>query len=523
MPRAAAVTSRRPPRDIIEFVMGDEFLGDKDYSPAQIAVLKAIYGLPMSSEEKAAFLAMHEGKPPRKGGYSEASLGFGRGSGKSQKIAAPIVVYECMGFNPIHLAPGETAYGVVIAQNEKQAHIVRDFAEADLKIMEDKGWDVFEKTVAQSKPVTAEVIRMSNGVNIACFPCKRAAVRGTRIIVAVLDELGHWQLEENAYNADKKVLGGLRPAMMHFRKIYKVPLVKISTPFDEVGEFHNDYRLRNVGHQLVLHEVPTKFLNPAVSDEELAREQLRDPDEYDREYLARWGAGGEHKPFPRDVVEACTDRGRTVTPPAAGREYIARIDAAFKRDTFPLGIGHLESDKVIIDLMRVWKPAGPGRPLNDKEVVAEIVDILLPYGVDRVTGDQFCDVPLKNEFAKYGIGFLEKPVTETSKYLEYKNLISVMRAKLASLPDMEEIRADLTGLVKKGKSISAPRLKNRHDDISTVIRGIVFDLLPMIQGNADSLSRLNAEAKPSSELDRLFNPSGRDNDGLPTNFMAEVF
>lgn len=526
MPRPAA-RAPRPPRDIIEFVTGDEYLGDKDYSPAQLAVLKVIYGLPMTSEECAAFLAMHEGKPPRKDGYDEASLGFGRGSGKGEKIGAPIIVYEATKFNPAHLARGENAYGIVVAQNERQAHIVRGFAEAKLKILEEKGWPIFEQTVAQSKPVTAEVIRLANGVHIACFPCKRASVRGLRAIVIVLDEIGHWQLEQDAYNADKKVLAGARPTRMWFRSLgYRVPLLKISTPFDEVGEFFDDYRNRDHTLQLVLHEVPTKFLNPVTSDEELAKEQLRDAEEYDREYLAKWGAGGDHKPFPRDVVIACTDKGRQATPPVPSREYVARIDAAFKRDTFPLGIGHLEEGRVVVDLMRVWRPAGPGRPLNDKDVVAEIAGLMRPYGLDRVTGDQFCDVPLKNEFASHGIGFLEKPVTETSKYLEYKNLISVMRARLLSLPDMEEIRADLTGLVKKGKTIGAPRLRNRHDDISTVIRGIVFDLLPMIQ--RASLEDLNAGAMRDRE--RLFKERGftvpskyEREDSLPTDFMNARF
>jgi hypothetical protein len=524
----------RPPRDIVEFVTGDDFLGDKDYSPAQIAVLKAIYGLPMTSREEAAFLAMHEGKPARKDGYDVASLGFGRGSGKGDKIGAPIIAYECVTFNPGHLSPGETAYAIIIAQNEKQAMIVRDFAEAKLKILEDKykengWWDqgvrIFEETPAQSKAVTAEVIRLWNRVYIAAFPCKKVSVRGYRSIAVVFDEYGHWQLEEGAYNADKKILRAVIPTRTKFQILgYRVPLVKISTPpDDEIGQFYEDWKERDSHRQLVLHEVASQFLNPTITDEILAKEQFRDPYSFDTEFLAKWGSGGEHKPFPREIVDACTDRGRQDIPPKPGTEYAARIDAAFKRDTFPLGIGHLDGSRVVVDLLRVWRPAGKGRPLNDKEVVSEIVGLLRPYGIDRVTGDQFCDIPLKNEFATYGIGFVEKPVTEASKYLEYKNLIAVMRARLLSLPDMEEIRADLTGLQKKGKWIGAPRLANRHDDISTVIRGIVFDLLPISQ--AVDLEALNAGAIP--DRDRLFKEHGMplpdDPDRLPTGIMSAVY
>lgn len=520
MPRPV---EKRPPKDIVEFVTSDDYLGDKDYSPAQLAVLKAIYGLPMTRQESAAFAAMHEGRPAKKGGYDEASLGFGRRSGKGEKIGAAIVAYEAVTFNPEHLAPGETAYGIVVAQNEKQARIVRDYTEAKLRVLEEKGFPVFEVTPAQSKPVTAEVIRLSNRVHIACFPCKKVAVRGVTAVVICLDEIGHWQLEEGAYNADKEIVRAVRPTRLTLRsRGCKVPLIKTSTPFDEVGVFHDDWKNRNQTRQLVLHEVPTKFLNPKITDEELASEQYADPESFDREYLAKWGSGGEHKPFPREVVDGCTERGRQTVPPKAGHEYIARIDAAFKRDTFPVGIGHLEGERVILDLLKVWRPQ-TGRPLNDKEIVEEIVALTRPYGIDRVTGDQFCDVPLKNEFASHGFGFVEKPVTETSKYLEYKNLISVMRAKLLALPDQEEIRADLTGLQKKGKWIGAPKLKNRHDDISTVIRGIVWDLLPMIQRM--DLAALNAAA--ANDRDRLyrergFQPPDRP-ESLPSDFMSQVF
>src|SRR5262245_10553322 len=168
----------RPLDSIVTLVMSKGYLEDGSLSPAQLAVLKAIYGLKMNEAESAAFLAMHEGKAAYKRGYDEASLGFGRRSGKGEKIAASIAVYESITFDPKHLAPGETAYGIVIAQNEKQARIVRDYIEAKLRILQDKGFKIFEETPAQSKPVTAEVIRLANRVNIACFPCKKVAVRG---------------------------------------------------------------------------------------------------------------------------------------------------------------------------------------------------------------------------------------------------------------------------------------------------------------------------------------------------------
>lgn len=513
----------RPPRDIIEFIEGDDYLGDRTLSVHQTAVLKALYGLAMTAGERAAFLAMHEGKPARKGGYEEASFGFGRRSGKGEKIGANVVAYECVRFNPEHLAPGETAYAIMVAQNEKQARIVRDYAEAKFRILQEKGWPVFEETAAQSKAVTAEVIRLANRVHVACFPCKKVAVRGVTAIVILLDELGHWQLEADAYNADIEVIRALRPtrATMRARGL-RVPLLKTSTPFDEIGAFHDDWKRRDRTRQLVLHEIPTRLLNPTITQEFLEEERIADPESFDREYLAKWGSGSTSKPITGDMVDACTDKGRLIVPPRPGTEYAARLDAAYRRDTFPVGIGHLEGETVVVDLLHVWKPKSGGRHLDDKAVCEEMAGILRPYGIDRVAGDQFCDVPLKSELAKYNIGFRECPTTETSKFIEFQNLVAVMSAKLLKLPDDMQIKIDLTGIRKKGKWVGAPKLANRHDDIFTVIRGLVFDLLPMAQ--RFDLAEANAGAVRATEMERMFRPSGGGfGDELPRDFMSEVF
>jgi len=156
-----------------------------------------------------------------------------------------------------------------------------------------------------------------------------------------------------------------------------------------------------------------------------------------------------------------------------------------------LGIGRLDGESVVLSALRIWKPE-PERPLSDEDVVAEQVPILRAYGVDAVVGDQFCDIPLKNEYAKHGIGFIERPVNEENKLKEYRNLLSVMTAQKMKLPDMEEIARDLTGLRWKGKKIEAAKRKGAHDDVSAVLRRLAMDLLPMI--NSVNFADLNRGA-----------------------------
>lgn len=477
--------------DIIEFVESEKYLGDRTLSVSQRSILKAIYGLRMSGEEGAAFRAMSEGRAPRRGGYQTASLGCGRRSGKTDKIGANIVAYEAFTFDPSVLSAGETAYAILVAQNKKSANICRDYVEAKFHTLESRGWDVLSESGTQLKSVTAEEIRLSNGVVVSAFPCKKVAVRGVTGIVAVFDEVGHWQVEENAYNADIEVLRAVRPTGATIGRKFK--LVKISTPFVQAGIFYEDFKSRARTRQLVLHEIPTEFLNPAVSKEFLLQEQRDDPESYRREYLARWES--VHGGFiPPEIVDPCIETGRVQVPYQQGRHYLGTIDAAFKRDLFAFGIAHAEGRKVILDLVRHWKPAGPRRPLNMKSIVEETSELLRHYGMDSVMADQFADVPLSEEYGSHGMRLVERPITHAGKFEMFTNLRAVLQGKLICLPDDAAMRRDLTCLESKRMPgglhrIQAPNLKGYHDDISIVVARLTMELLNL--RGADNIYEMN--------------------------------
>src|SRR5262245_50863412 len=134
------MTSRRARRNadftIIDMIKDPRFLGDKTISVPQIAILKAIYGLGLTSEELSAFETMTEGRKPRRGGYTEATLICGIRSGKTDKIAANIALYESLTFDPsAHLAPGEVAYFPVIAQSTDGARTAWNYIEGKVRLL----------------------------------------------------------------------------------------------------------------------------------------------------------------------------------------------------------------------------------------------------------------------------------------------------------------------------------------------------------------------------------------------------
>ena len=78
---------------IIEAIRDPNILGDT-LAPAQEAALRAMYGLPLEGEqrelaEQCAGLSWAEGEE-----YREAAFICGRRSGKSDKLASNVAIYE---------------------------------------------------------------------------------------------------------------------------------------------------------------------------------------------------------------------------------------------------------------------------------------------------------------------------------------------------------------------------------------------------------------------------------------------
>jgi hypothetical protein len=468
--------------------MDDSFLGKSYLSIHQVAILKALYGIELSRPEMLAYCEMTEGLRPRKGGYQDAALVCGTRGGKTD-LAAIIGTYETVKWGPLlesMLIPGQIATGILVAENRRQAGIVRGYIEGNFHTLEEKGIEVLARTHAQEKAVTGDCIKTVWPLEIVIYPASKAAMRGVTGLWFIADEIAWWESAEGAYNQDTEVIRAARSRFATLARI-RPKRILLSSPNAEQGVLWDEYCKRASNRTMVV-QAPSWLLNPTIPQEFLDTEQEKDAEAYNRDYAAIFSkVGGGNTFLPGEIVDQCVDRGRQQVPPKAGYEYLAFIDAAFKRDRFSFAIGHRENDgseaKVIIDHSRHWTPP-KGKPLNDTEVVAEIVGDLRPYGIDRVHGDQFADIPLKTSFKELGVAFVEMPITSESKYDMYKNMRAALRAGMVSLPDDAIVIRDLKSLVKKetptGKaSVHAPKRKGSYDDAAVVVSQIVAKLMPL--------------------------------------------
>jgi phage terminase large subunit-like protein len=136
--------------------------------------------------------------------FREAWVAVGR-KGRKSATAGALAVY-CAVYSQWKRAPGETLRVVVIALSKDRAKLVLDYAAAIL----DSRPGLARLVVSRD----SATIRLSNGVEIACFPNSYRLVRGPTICCAILDEVAIWWNNELAANPDREILRALKPAMI---------------------------------------------------------------------------------------------------------------------------------------------------------------------------------------------------------------------------------------------------------------------------------------------------------------------
>ena len=96
------------------------FRAPADWAPWR-GFLAALFGLPMSDEDRALFAQCTGRAAPRAGGYTEAWLIIGRRGGKSFILALTAVFLACFRDWSRYLVPGERSIVAITAADRRQA------------------------------------------------------------------------------------------------------------------------------------------------------------------------------------------------------------------------------------------------------------------------------------------------------------------------------------------------------------------------------------------------------------------
>ena len=448
--------------DVIQAIRDPNILGDV-LSPAQEAALRTLYGLPIPKEQES-LVRRCIGHPPRKPmEYREAAFICGRRSGKSDKIAANVAVYEAF-FRKHKLSTGERGVVLLLAQSMRAAQIVRNYIEGKI-----------QKSPILSRHVQAtraQELDLDNGITIAIHPASFRSIRGLSVVACVCDEIGFWWTEDGYANPDVEILRAVRPAMATFPN---AKMVLASSPYAMSGVLWDTWRDRKKDREVLVWHAPTALMNPTVGKRFLENEKKRDPDNYRREYEAEF-AEAVSAFIPADAIASCVVAGRTSVPPTPRRHrYTAAIDAAFKGDRFTFAVVHRDrqADRFVVDHLAGWEGSRQD-PVRLGRVIPEIRSVLEKYRLRTVFGDQFGSEPLRQVFSTVGITFTESPFTVQTKadmYATLRSLIMDGRIELLDHPaSLKELRSLEIHLLPGGHPrIGHPSRGGLHDDYADAI------------------------------------------------------
>ena len=295
---------------------------------------------------------------------------------------------------------------------------------------------------------------LTNGITIQSLPCSSTAGRGIPICCLILDEIGWYRLE--GPKADEEIVNALRPRMSQFPG---AKLLAISTPASKQGILWSMFdEGPDVPGRLTV-KAETAFMNPTIDPAFLESEKCRNPDNYQREFMAEFSESvSAFFPFAK-IDEACV-LGGDILPKVSNR-YYAGIDQSglTGRDRFALAIAHKEKETVFIDLVRSWATT------SGKQIIGEIRGILKGYGITSVCLDKYGAGWVKQQFEDIGI---EVEIREALPAI-YQNLKSLIMANAIKIPDTKPIR---TGLLRTNAffgrngtlSIQRERTESGHGD-----------------------------------------------------------
>ena len=418
---------------VIEFI--EQVIGDKSLSPAQKVILKAIYGEELSAEELPIFQEMTKLERYRAREWEEITVVAGRGSGKSNQLAANLAIYEAVGRKHT-LSVGETALVMVVSSEQRRQSRV-EFRYI-LKKME--GSAVLKSMIESS---TSDEIRLKNGVTVAVFPCHLARVRGPSLQMCVADELAFWKSE--GVSVDREVMEAIRPGL----RLPHSKLIKISSPFGMRGELYYDFKHYHgiENDDVLVFQAPTLLLNPSFSLKRLAAAKRRDPVSFATEFEANFRTDLSGLLDPAVITSAVNpDRPLELPYRKAAGPYYAFVDVAGGggKDSFAMAIAHSENEKVIIDVVKSRAPK-----FDADEVTGQFSTLIKEYGVGEVQGDKFSGDIASNRFIKCGLNYIRAEKTKAELYLEAERVFNTGKIEI---PSREVLVAQLGSLVRKTRS-----------------------------------------------------------------------
>ena len=363
-----------------------------------------------------------------------------------------------------YLTPGEQAVVLLLGADKRQAAILRRYAHGLIEL------EGIKNEVAR---VTNEVIEFRNGSCLEIATNDPRLVRGRSAIAVLGSETCQWKVDEHSFGNDEEVVSAAGNSMGMCPD--QGLLILGSSVHRRTGHAYRMYKElhgnNEAGDEDICWFAPSRTMNPLLPQSVIDRALAKDPHKAKADYLNIWREDFSEC-FPNDAVEACTDTGVYLRPPAPGIVYFAFTDAALGtgRDSFTLCIAHRLDDDVgtvVIDVLLERKPR-----FIPAEVVKEFAAIVKSYGISEISGDKTGGGFHFDEWARNGIIYKPAEFTTSEAYLRALPIVLAGRVRLL---DNATLRTQLTQLERSvtgtTERVEHPKVASAHDDLATAVCG----------------------------------------------------
>lgn len=425
--------------------------------------LKALFCLPMTREELHIYKKYSQRDKVPYDLVTEAWLIVGRRGGKSLILALVAVYLACFFDWLPFLQPGERGTIMIIAQDRKQTRVILRYIKAFLKNVPALSGHIITET--------AESVDLIDQITIEVHTASFRAVRGYTIIAALLDEIAWWRTDDSL-NPDHEILEAVRPGMA---TIPGAILLAASSPYAKRGVLWNSFKdyfgkKESEGDNVLIWKAPTWAMHPGIkrTGRIISKAYQRDRSAASAEYGAEFRSDVESF-FTDDAVAAITATGRFELPPISGMRYFGFTDpSGGSKDSYTLGIAHLEDKVPVLDVLRETKP-----PFSPKNTTKDYAKLLKEYGVRTVKGDRYAGEWPREQFRDNGVKYEVSKRTASDLYLD---LLPIVNSGGCELLDVFGLKHQLLGLDRRTRKSGKDLVDHGpggHDDLANVAAGAI--------------------------------------------------
>lgn len=443
--------------------------------------------------------------------YAVVGAICGARGGKSYVLLALRILWGALVRDLSTMAPGQSAYGLVVAPTVKLARQVLAYVDGAIhshptlaSAVTGSDTDSIQLTRHDGKIVTIEVLAATRG---------GAGIRGRSYTDAALDECCFFRDQDSLVN-DVDMYNAASPRVLSGGQ-----MLLTSTPWNESGLLYDFWKDNYAQPQVaVIAHAPTLVLRDCDETRAIvARETKRDPQNAEREYGAIFSSAGTEQFFATADIEQSADIYDMGVVPEPGMEVAAGVDLGFRQDSSALVIVHIFTSEGGSTIRRVAEMVElqptKDNPLKPSEVCKKFAEICRAHGVQSVVGDLHYRDTILEFFSAVDIGYVDAPTQPSTAYVKARALL---REGLVVIPkhdrlmrQMKETKARLTpgGMV----SISNPRWKRGgHGDLVSALvlalwasTGDVIEMPAAQEGTKEWEDRQREERRSKQEQKKI--------------------